>query len=98
MIEFQAGEEFLIAVPRAYREQEVIDLTDAHGLKGRIVEAISHLDYLEVWAFRGFPSEGVSAMRPRFYYRCVKLVSDKPPLTTTNDPNPALRGDQESAG
>jgi hypothetical protein len=73
MIDFQTGQDFLIAVPRAYREQEVIDLTDTHGLKGRIVEAISHLDYLEVWAFRGFPSEGVSAMRPRFYYRC-KLI------------------------
>jgi len=94
MIDFQTGKEFLVAVPRRYQEGETIE---AHGLTGRIVEPISRLDYLEVWAFRGFPSEGVSAMKPRFYYRCVKIQSDKPPFASVPDPQTEVRGDQESA-
>jgi hypothetical protein len=97
MIDFTPGQDFLVAVPRKYSEGESIDLLASHGLKGRIVEAISHQDYLEVWAFRGFPSEGVSAMKPRFYYRCQKLPSDKPPFTAGTTSGAPLRGDQESA-
>jgi hypothetical protein len=95
MIDFTPGQDFLVAVPRKYSEGESIDLLASHGLKGRIVEAISHQDYLEVWAFRGFPSEGVSAMRPRFYYRCVKLSGVG--LASPPAPETEVRGDQESA-
>jgi hypothetical protein len=91
MIDFQPGQDFLVAVSRRYQQDEIIE---AHGLKGRIVEAISHQDYIEVWAFRGFPSEGVSAMRPKFYYRCVKLSGIGG--ASVPDSKTEVRGDQES--
>ncbi len=95
MIDFTPGKDFLVAVPRKYSEGESIDLVASHGLKGRIIEPISHQDYLEVWAFRGFPSEGVSAMRPKFYYRCVKLSGVGG--ASVPDSKTEVRGDQESA-
>jgi hypothetical protein len=93
MIEFAVGKDFLVAIQRQYRKDEPIEW---NGIKGIVVEAISHQDYLEVWAFRGFPTEGVSAIRPKFYYRCIRTGSDVG-LETANDPQPAMRGDQESA-
>jgi hypothetical protein len=74
MIEFTVGQDFLVAVQRRYQEREPIEWK---GLTGIIVEAISHQDYLEVWAFRGFPSDAISAVRPRFYYRCVRTADER---------------------
>ncbi len=91
MIDFAIGKDFLVAVPRRYQEGEFIK-SEALGLTGRVVEAISHQDYLEVWAFRGFPSEGISAIRPNFYYRCVRIPSDVG-LKAGNDSERTLRGD-----
>lgn len=72
VIDFAIGQDFLVAVQRRYQIDEQIEWK---GLKGIVVEAISHQDYLEVWAFRGFPSEGIAAIRPRFYYRCTRISS-----------------------
>jgi hypothetical protein len=72
MIDFEVGKDFLVAVSCKYREGEAIDLTSTHGVKGRIVEPISHQEYLEVWCFRGFPKQGVGIIKPKYYYRCRK--------------------------
>jgi hypothetical protein len=87
VIDFAIGQDFLVAVQRRYQIDEPIEW---NNLKGVVVEAISHQDYLEVWAFRGFPSEGISAIRPRFYYRCVRIPSDVG-LETGNDSERTLR-------
>jgi hypothetical protein len=87
MIDFAISQDFLVAVQRRYQKDEPIEW---NGLKGLVVEAISHQDYLEVWAFRGFPSEGISAIRPRFYYRCVRIPSGVG-LETGNDSERTLR-------
>jgi hypothetical protein len=92
MIDFQVGEEFLVAVQRPYKIGEEVQ---AHGLKGRIVESISHQDYIEVWAYRGFASEAIS-VGAKCYYRCQR-IGDKPPLTSLPAVGEPLRGDQESA-
>jgi hypothetical protein len=92
-IDFTPGEEFLVAVQRPYKLNEPIE---ARGLKGRIVEPISYMDYVEVWAFRGFDSEAISDS-PSFYYRCVKMACDKPPLPRSLDSKTEVREDQESA-
>ncbi len=89
MIDFAIGKDFLVAVPRQYQKDEFI-VSVSLGLQGRVVEAISHQDYLEVWAFRGFPSEGISAIRPKFYYRCVRIPSDVG-LETGNDSERTVR-------
>ena len=89
MIDFAIGQDFLVAVQRRYRIDEPIEWKN---LKGIVVEAISHQDYLEVWAFRGFPTEGVSAIRPRFYYRCVRIPSGIG-LDAWNDSERPVRGD-----
>jgi hypothetical protein len=94
MIEFAVGRDFLVAVQRQYQKDEPIEW---NGIKGIVVEAISHQDYLEVWAFRGFPTEGVSAIRPKFYYRCIRTGSRCWARRPPNDLQPAMRGDQESA-
>ncbi len=91
MIDFAIGRDFLVAVQRRYKEGEFIK-AESLGLTGRVVEAISHQDYLEVWAFRGFPSEGIAAITPRFYYRCVRIPSDIG-LETGNDSERTVRGD-----
>jgi hypothetical protein len=92
MIDFEAGKDFLVAVQRRYRKDELIE---ARGLKGRIIEPISAQDYVEVWRFRGSDSEGLS-LSPQFYYRCQR-ISDKPRLAIVPDPESEVRGDQESA-
>jgi hypothetical protein len=91
MIAFQLGEEFLVAVQRPYRQDEIIE---ARGLKGRILERITEQDYLEVWRFRGSDSEGLS-LSPQFYYRC-KLIQN---LAASVAPvlEMPLRWDEENA-
>ncbi len=81
MIPFQPAEEFLVAVQRRYRISETIE---ARGLKGRIVEQISHEDYREVWAYRGFNSEAIS-LNPQYYYRCVKLADERTSHSNLSD-------------
>ena len=72
MIDFAAGKEFLVAVQRQYDLGATVEW---NGLAGLIIEQISSLDYWEVWAFRGYPTEGLS-LRPRFYYRCERLIPE----------------------
>lgn len=92
MIDFQAGKEFLVAVQHEYQQGEPIRVDTSRGpLSGTVIERISRQDYLEVWEFRGYDADGMSA-HPRFYYRCVKDQS----ATAPGSEEP-LHGDQESA-
>lgn len=86
------SEEFLVAVQRPYRKGELIE---ARGVPGRIIEQISHQEYIEAWAYTGFCSEAIS-LSPKFYYRC-KRTDDNLGDTVAAGSEPALRGDQESA-
>ncbi len=95
MIDFTPGEDFLVAVQHEYQKGEPIRVDTSRGpLVGRVIDRISRQDYIEVWEFRGFDSDGAS-LNPRFYYRCVKLSGVG--LASVPDPKTALRGDQESA-
>ena len=60
---------FWVALPLPKKLQDEIEV---QGIRGRIVEQITHDEYLSVWAFKGFPTEGI-ALNPRAYYRCERL-------------------------
>ena len=107
MITWEPSEEFLVAVQRPYGPTELVE---ARGLRGYIIEQITHDDYAEAWAWRGFDSDAIS-VSPRYYYRC-KRIEDPENLyhgTETNKVDHSLgstvpatsdqtgRGDQESA-
>lgn len=73
--------DFLVALQGPKQIGDEIDLLESHGLKGRIVEQITHEEYLETWAFRGFQTEARS-LHPRYWYRCERLLEvgfDHPP-------------------
>ena len=61
--------DFYVALPQ---KQKIGDVVEVYGMRGRIVEWLTHEEYLEIWAFKGFPSEGIS-LNPRAYYRCERL-------------------------
>lgn len=85
------SEEFLVAVQRPYRKDETIE---ARGVPGRIVEQITHREYIEAWAYTGFCSEAIS-LSPKFYYRC-KRTDDNLADAVAAGSEPALRGGEES--
>ena len=61
--------DFYVALPEKHKLGDEVTI---HGIKGRIVEWLTHQEYLNVWAFKGFPTEGI-ALNPRAYYRCERL-------------------------
>ncbi len=64
--------DFWVALPLP---KKIGDEIEVHGIRARIAEEISHQEYLDIWAFKGFPTEGI-ALNPRGYYRCEKLDAE----------------------
>jgi len=62
--------DFWVALPLPKKLQDEIEV---HGIRGRIVEQITHDEYLAVWA--AFQDKGVGSLNPRAYYRCERLDS-----------------------
>jgi len=92
MLTWQPSEEFLVAVQTPYKIGDSIHVC---GQQGRIIEPISHQEYLEAWEWTGFPSEAIS-LNPRFYYRCKRTDQSLGDAVSAGSES-ALRGDQESA-
>ena len=90
---WEPSEEFLVAVQAPY---QIGDSIHVRGQQGRIIEPITHQEYLEAWEWTGFPSEAIS-LNPRFYYRCKRIEDDSLGDAVPAGSELALRGDQESA-
>ncbi len=93
MLTWDPSEEFLVAVQTPYKIGDSIHVC---GQQGRVIEPISHQEYLEAWEWTGFPSEAIS-LNPRFYYRCKRIEDDSLGSTVQVGSDQTGRGDQESA-